>query len=207
VWSEGITNITAFDIRAARDMGFVIKLLAVAERTDAGVIVRVHPAMVPREHPLASVREAFNAVFVEAEGAGELMFYGRGAGGAPTASAVLGDVVVAARNRLLGGRGPGQSVYTKLPVLGIEQAPTRYYVNLEVTDRPGVLASIAGAFAENGVSIQVVRQDGHGEDAGLILRTHQATDLALRKTVEALRALPTVRNVLGTMRVEGEAGS
>jgi homoserine dehydrogenase len=161
--------------------------------------------MVPREHPLASVREAFNAVFVEAEGAGELMFYGRGAGGAPTASAVLGDVVVAARNRLLGGRGPGQSVYSKLPVLGIDDAPTRYYVNLEVTDRPGVLASIAGAFAEHGVSIQVVRQDGRGDDAGLILRTHQATDQALRDTVEALRALPTVRSVLGTMRVEGEA--
>jgi homoserine dehydrogenase len=205
VWSEGITGITSADIRAARDMGFVIKLLAVAERTDAGIIVRVHPAMVPREHPLASVREAFNAVFVEAEGAGELMFYGRGAGGAPTASAVLGDVVVAARNRLLGGRGPGQSVYSKLPVLGIDDAPTRYYVNLEVTDRPGVLASIAGAFAEHGVSIQVVRQDGRGDDAGLILRTHQATDQALRDTVEALRALPTVRSVLGTMRVEGEA--
>jgi homoserine dehydrogenase len=203
---EGISTITRDDIRAARDMGFVVKLLAVAERTDHGVIVRVHPAMVPKDHPLASVREAFNAVFVEAQAAGQMMFYGQGAGGMPTASAVLGDVVVAARNRLLGGRGPGQSVYTQLPVLSIDEAPTRYYVNLDVTDRPGVLASIASAFADEGVSIQVVRQDGHGDDAGLILRTHRATDAALRRTVERLRKLDTVKNVLGVMRVEGEAG-
>jgi homoserine dehydrogenase len=203
---EGISTITRDDIRAARDMGFVVKLLAVAERTDHGVIVRVHPAMVPKDHPLASVREAFNAVFVEAQAAGQMMFYGQGAGGMPTASAVLGDVVVAARNRLLGGRGPGQSVYTQLPVLSIDEAPTRYYVNLDVADRPGVLASIASAFADEGVSIQVVRQDGHGDDAGLILRTHRATDAALRRTVERLRKLDTVKNVLGVMRVEGEAG-
>jgi homoserine dehydrogenase len=203
---EGISAITAEDIRAARDMGFVVKLLAVAERTERGVIVRVHPAMVPKDHPLATVREAFNAVFVEAQAAGEMMFYGQGAGGTPTASAVLGDVVVAARNRLLGGRGPGQSVYTKLPVLSIDEAPTRYYVNLDVMDRPGVLASIASAFADEGVSIQVVRQDGHGDDAGLILRTHRASDAALRRTVDRLRQMDTVKNVLGVMRVEGEAG-
>lgn len=202
VWCEGITDITQADMVAARDMGFVIKLLAVAERVEHGVIVRVHPAMLPEDHPLASVRGAFNAVFIEAQAAGEVMFYGRGAGGEPTASAVLGDVVVAARNRLLGGRGPGQSVYTQLPVRAIDDAPTSYYVNLEVTDRPGVLASIAGAFAAHGVSIQVVRQDGHGDDAGLILRTHRAPDAALRATVADLRDLPTVRNVVGTMRVE-----
>lgn len=202
VWCEGITEITQADMVAARDMGFAVKLLAVAERVEHGVIVRVHPAMLPLDHPLASVRGAFNAVFVQAQAAGEVMFYGRGAGGEPTASAVLGDVVVAARNRILGGRGPGQSVYSRVPVVSIDEAPTSYYVNLDVTDRPGVLASIAGAFAEHGVSIQVVRQDGHGDDAGLILRTHRASDAALRATVAELRGLPTVRSVVGTMRVE-----
>ena len=205
---EGITGVTAADVAAARDMGFVIKLLAVAERTPdgSGVIVRVHPAMVPSDHPLASVRDAFNAVFVEAESAGDMMFYGRGAGGAPTASAVLGDVVAAARNRLSGGRGPGESTYAGLDVRSIDEARTRYYVNLDVADRPGVLAAIAQAFADNGVSIQVVRQDGHGDDAGLIVRTHLATDGALRRTVDNLRNLDAVKSVVGVMRVEGEAG-
>jgi homoserine dehydrogenase len=207
VYCEGITEVTTADMKAAREMGFAIKLLAVAERTDAGVIVRVHPAMVPRDHPLASVRLSFNAVFIEAESAGQMMFYGRGAGGAPTASAVLGDLVAAARNRLSGGQGPGESTYLDLPVLGIGEAQTRYYVNLDVADKPGVLASIASAFAENGVSIQVVRQDGHGDEAGLIVRTHKASDLALRQTVEALSKLDTVRRVLGVMRVEGEPGA
>lgn len=206
VHTEGIGGVTSADVRAAHQMGFVIKLLAVAERVADGVIVRVHPAMVPRSHPLASVRGGFNAVFVQAESAGEMMFYGRGAGGAPTASAVLGDVVTAARNRLSGGRGPGESTYTNLPALPIGRAETRYYVNLDVADRPGVLASIASAFADNGVSIQVVRQDGHGDEAGLIVRTHRATDQALRQTVEHLSRLDTVKSVLGVMRVEGEQG-
>ena len=205
---EGITEVTSADVAAARDMGFVIKLLAVAERTDddAGVIVRVHPTMVPREHPLASVREAFNAVFIEAESAGEMMFYGRGAGGAPTASAVLGDVVAVARNLRAGGRGPRESTYADLEIRGIEHARTRYYVNLDVADRPGVLATVARAFSDNGVSIQVVRQEGHGDDAGLIVRTHLAYDGDLRRTIEALRALDVVKHVVGVMRVEGEAG-
>ena len=207
VYREGITDVTEEDIRAAQQMGFVIKLLAVAELRDDGVVVRVHPAMVPRSHPLASVRGAFNAVFIEAEAAGEVMFYGRGAGGAPTASAVMGDVVSAARNKVTGGRGPGESTYTNLPVLPVGEALTRYYVNLDVADRPGVLASIASAFSDNGVSIQVVRQDGHGDDAGLIVRTHRASDAALRKTVEQLSGLDTVKQVLGVMRVEGEAGA
>jgi homoserine dehydrogenase len=206
VHCEGISQVTREDIQAARDMGFVIKLLAVAERTDEGVIVRVHPTMLPRDHPLASVRGAFNAVFIEAEAAGEVMFYGRGAGGVPTASAVLGDIVTAARNRVTGGRGPGESTYTNLPVLPVGSAITRYYVNLSVADKPGVLASIASAFSDNGVSIQVVRQDGHGDEAGLIVRTHRATDAALHSTVERLSGLDTVRQVLGVMRVEGEAG-
>jgi homoserine dehydrogenase len=207
VHCEGISAVTADDITAAQQMGFVIKLLAVAERVDEGVIVRVHPALLPRSHPLASVRGAFNAVFIEAESAGEVMFYGRGAGGAPTASAVLGDLVTAARNRVKGGRGPGESTYSNLPVLPIGRAQTRFYVNLAVADRPGVLASVASAFADNGVSIQVVRQDGHGAEAALIVRTHKATDEALHRTVEQLAGLDTVRRVLGVMRVEGEAGA
>jgi homoserine dehydrogenase len=206
VHCEGIANVTAADVRAAHDMGFVIKLLAVAERSDEGVIVRVHPTMIPRDHPLASVRGSFNAVFVEAEAAGEMMFYGRGAGGFPTASAVMGDLITAARNRVSGGLGPGESTHANEPILPIGRAMTRYYVNLDVADRPGVLASIAAAFAENGVSIQVVRQDGHGVEAGLIVRTHKATDEALRMTVEQLAGLETVRAVLGVMRVEGEPG-
>jgi homoserine dehydrogenase len=205
---EGITGVTSADVAAARDMGFVIKLLAVAERTDdgAGVIVRVHPTMVPRDHPLASVRDAFNAVFIEAESAGEMMFYGRGAGGAPTASAVLGDVVAVARNLRSGGHGPRESTYADLEIRGIDHARTRYYVNLDVADRPGVLATVARAFSDNGVSIQVVRQEGHGDDAGLIVRTHLAHDGDLRRTIDALRALDVVKHVVGVMRVEGEAG-
>lgn len=208
VYCEGISKVTLDDVHAAQKMGFVIKLLAVAELSvdGGGIIVRVHPAMIPRDHPLASVRLAFNAVFIEAEAAGEMMFYGRGAGGAPTASAVLGDLVAAARNRVTGSVGPGESTYTGLPVLPIGEALTRYYVNLDVADRPGVLASIASAFAENGVSIQVVRQDGHGDEAGLIVRTHRATDDALHRTVDRLRELDTVKRVVGVMRVEGEVG-
>lgn len=206
---EGITGVTAADVAAAREMGFVIKLLAVAERTEdgRGVIVRVHPTMVPRDHPLASVRDAFNAVFIEAENAGEMMFYGRGAGGAPTASAVLGDVVAVARNLRSGGHGPRESTYADLEIRGIDQARTRYYVNLDVADRPGVLATVARAFSDNGVSIQVVRQEGHGDDAGLIVRTHLAQDGDLSRTIEALRGLDVVKQVVGVMRVEGEAGA
>ncbi len=210
VYCEGIASVTAADIRAARDMGFVIKLLAIAELiqmedgTDA-IVVRVHPAMLPVTHPLANVRGSFNAVFINAEAAGEMMFYGRGAGGDPTASAVLGDVVSAARHRVLGGRGPGESTYTELPVVGIGHAKTRYYVNLDVQDRPGVLAQISQAFAANGVSIQVVRQDGHGEDAGLIVRTHAGSEESLANTVTALKSMEAVRRVVGVMRVEGES--
>jgi homoserine dehydrogenase len=204
----GISGVTAADIRAAQDMGFVVKLLAVAELTEdeQGVVVRVHPAMVPRSHPLASVRLAFNAVFVEADAAGQVMFYGRGAGGAPTASAVLGDVVAVGRNRVRGYRGHGESSYADLEPRGIEAAITRYAINLQVADQPGVLAAIAKTFADNDVSIQVVRQDGSGDEAYLLVRTHQASDAALSRTLEILRAMPAVRSVVGVMRVEGEVG-
>ena len=208
VYREGMSGVTLADVEAARDMGFVIKLLAVAEldEDERGIVVRVHPAMVPRSHPLASVRDAFNAVFVEADSAGQMMFYGRGAGGTPTASAVLGDIVAVARNKVGGRRGPGESTYADLEVRSIDSARTRYYVNLKVADRPGVLASIAQVFADHGVSIQVVRQDGAGDDATLLVRTHLATDHALQRTMSALRETPTVRSVVGVMRVEGEAG-
>lgn len=207
VYCEGISKVTAADIKAAKDMGFVVKLLAVAELTEdeKGVVVRVHPTMVPREHPLASVRLAFNAVFVEADAAGQVMFYGRGAGGAPTASAVLGDVVAVGRNRVAGRIGPGESSYAELAVHGIEEARTRYAINLQVADEPGVLAAIANVFAENNVSIQVVRQDGSGNEAYLLVRTHIATDAALSKTLAQLRDMPVVREIVGVMRVEGES--
>ena len=208
VHREGITGVSAQDVAAAREMGFVIKLLAVAELTDdeKGLVVRVHPAMVPRTHPLAGVRGAFNAVFVEAEAAGQVMFYGRGAGGAPTASAVLGDVVAVGRHRIAGVRGPGESTYADLDVRAIGDAVTRYYVNLEVADRPGVLAAVAQAFADHGVSIQNVRQDGHGDDASLLVRTHMARDADLAATIERLRSSDAVRRVVGVMRVEAEEG-
>ncbi|MBL7620509.1 homoserine dehydrogenase [Frankia sp. AgB1.8] len=205
VHREGIAAVTAADIASAKAMGCTVKALAIAERSSErpGVSVRVHPAMVPRSHPLASVREAFNAVFVEAEAAGQLMFYGRGAGGSPTASAVLGDLVAVARNRVAGRRGPGESAYADLPVLPMGETITSYHVNLDVTDKTGVLATVAGAFANHGVSIRSVRQDGRGDDASLVLVTHAAADAALAATVEDLRGLDIVRAVAGVLRVEG----
>lgn len=207
VYREGISKVTAADIAAAKSLGYVIKLLAIAEITpdDLGIIVRVHPAMVPQSHPLASVRDAFNAVFVEAQAAGQMMFYGRGAGGAPTASSVLGDIVAAARNRVAGSLGPAQSTYADLEIRGIGEAVTAYYLNLRVADESGVLAAISSAFAKHDVSIQAVRQDGVGDDAGLIIRTHKATDAKLQATVETLSKMPEVRDVIGVMRVEGGA--
>jgi homoserine dehydrogenase len=205
VYREGISKVTADDIAAAKSLGYVIKLLAIAELTadDKGVIVRVHPAMVPESHPLASVREAFNAVFVEAEAAGQMMFYGRGAGGVPTASSILGDVVAAARNRVAGSLGPAQSTYADLELRGIGEAITSYYLNLRVADESGVLAAISNEFAKHNVSIQAVRQDGVGEEASLIIRTHQATDAQLQATVNSLKSMTAVRDVIGVMRVEG----
>jgi homoserine dehydrogenase len=207
VYCEGISSVTLRDIAAARDLGFVIKLLAVAERTpDAqGVVTRVHPALVPRSHPLASVRDAFNAVFVEAESAGQMMFYGRGAGGEPTASAVLGDLVTAARNRRAGASGQAASVYAGLEPRPISQAVTRYLVTLDVADRSGVLAQIATCFGHHDVSIQTVRQDTDEQNhrAVLLIGTHSALESDLAATVEALRDLDVVNEVVSVMRVEG----
>ncbi|MFD8121072.1 homoserine dehydrogenase, partial [Streptomyces albidoflavus] len=206
VYREGMTEVTAADIASARRMGCTIKLLAICERAADGesVTARVHPAMIPLTHPLASVREAYNAVFVESEAAGQLMFYGPGAGGAPTASAVLGDLVAVCRNRLAASRGPGESAYTRLPVSPMGKVVTRYHISLDVADKPGVLAQVATVFAEHGVSIDTVRQTGKDGEASLVVVTHRAHDAALSGTVEALRNLDTVRGVASIMRVEGE---
>lgn len=206
VYREGMTEVTAADFASAKEMGCTIKLLAICERAADGesVTARVHPAMIPLSHPLASVREAYNAVFVEADAAGQLMFYGPGAGGAPTASAVLGDLVAVCRNKLNGANGPGESAYTQLPVSPMGDVVTRYHISLDVADKPGVLAQVATVFAEHGVSIDTVRQQGKDGEASLVVVTHRAPDAALSGTVEALRKLDTVRGVASIMRVEGE---
>jgi homoserine dehydrogenase len=204
VYREGITKVTAEDIASAQANNHVIKLLAIAERTPEDEIsVRVHPAMIPRSHPLAAVREAYNAVFVEAEAAGELMFYGRGAGGAPTASAVLGDLVAVARHRVSGMLGVRESEYAGRAIAPIGKTPTQYYIRLDVADRSGVLAAVAQAFARHEVSILTVRQSGRGDQAELVIATHTALDEALSATVSELRAMESVRHVASTMRVEG----
>ncbi|MFP3460482.1 homoserine dehydrogenase [Arthrobacter globiformis] len=214
VYCEGITRVSAADIAAAKEAGFVIKLLAIAEKIgngdgSEGVSVRVHPTLLPREHPLAAVRGAFNAVFVEAENAGELMFYGQGAGGTPTASAVLGDLVSAARRIVLGGPGRIESTTGHVPALPIDAATTSYYIGLDVADQPGVLAKIAQLFAEHGVSIEIMRQtihrdaDSNVESAELRIVTHRASEAALAATVEAVKGLDVINSVTSVLRVEG----
>lgn len=205
VHREGITEVTAADVAAAQAMGCVVKLLTITERDRDSVIARVHPAMIPRSHPLASVREAYNAVFIEAVSAGELMLYGRGAGGGPTASAILGDLVAVARGVLTGNRGSSASSYADLRIRPMGEAVTRYHVSLDVTDKAGVLEQVAGAFARQDVSIRTVHQEGHGSDASLVVVTHSATDAALRATVEDLAGLGVVRAVASVMRVEGQS--
>jgi homoserine dehydrogenase len=208
VHREGIGAVTAADVASARAMGCTVKLLAICDRVlgadgAESVGVRVHPAMIPRSHPLAGVGDAFNAVFVEGEAAGQLMFYGRGAGGAPTASAVLGDLVAVARNRRSGARGAGESAYADLRIRPMGETPTRYHISLDVADRPGVLAAVALAFANHGVSISTVRQEGRGDDATLVLVTHTAPDAALASTVDDLASLDVVREIASVLRVEG----
>jgi len=204
VHREGISSITATDVSVAKSMDHVIKLLAIAELTpDDQISVRVHPALIPRTHPLAAVRDAFNAVFVEAESAGELMFYGRGAGGAPTASAILGDVVAVARHRTVGALGPRESDYADRAIVPIGQTKTKYLIRLNVADKSGVLAAIAQAFATEKVSIQTVRQTGRGAEAELIIVTHNATEASLSSTVKRLTQMEMVRSVESVIRVEG----
>ena len=214
VYCEGITKVSAADIASAKEAGFVIKLLAIAEKIEAsengsGISVRVHPTLLPREHPLAAVRGAFNAVFIEAENAGELMFYGQGAGGTPTASAVLGDLVSAARRLVLGGPGRTETTTGHVPALPIDASNTSYYIGLDVADQAGVLARIAHIFAENGVSIEIMRQTIHRdsasnvESAELKIVTHRASEAALAATVEAVKGLDVINSVTSVLRVEG----
>lgn len=211
VHREGITSITPELVDQARRGGFVVKLLAVCERVSSdghdGVSVRVHPALVPVSHPLAAVHGANNAVFIEADAAGDLMFYGAGAGGVETASAVLGDLVSAARRHVAGGPGVGESTHADLAVLPMSAVRTRYQVTLAVADQPGVLATVAGVFAEHGISVetvtQAVRQDAESPTATLVIVTHEASESSLAATVDALAANPAVTSVQSTLRVEG----
>jgi len=215
VYREGITGVTKAQMTAARENGYVIKLLAIAERIDAdgsgeqGVSARVYPALVPREHPLAAVRGAFNAVFVEAEAAGSLMFYGAGAGGVQTASAVLGDLVSAAKRHVAGGPGLADSVHANLEVLPIERIYTRYQITIQAKDQPGVLAQIANIFADHGVSVETVEQSvnpsepGKTPTASLMVGTHEATDASLSSVVNSLAASEAVESITSVIRVEG----
>jgi homoserine dehydrogenase len=204
VYREGITEVTAADIAAARRMGYTVKLLAIAELVDGAVAVRVHPAMVPDSHPLASVNESFNAVFVEGDAVGQLMFYGRGAGSLPTGAAVVGDLVDVVRNRQQGAHGVGCTCLYERPTRPMEEVRTQYYVALDVADRPGVLAQVADVFGRHQVSIRSVLQRGKGARAQLVLVTHLAREGDVQSTLAGLRGLSVVNSLASVMRVEGE---
>jgi homoserine dehydrogenase len=216
VHCEGITGVTLAQVDAARKAGYVVKLLAICERlTDPdtgseGVNARVYPALVPLDHPLAAVRGVKNAVFIEAEAAGDLMFYGAGAGGRESASAVLGDLVSAARRHVIGGPGLAESNHGHLPILPISKVLTRYQITLTVLDRPGVLASIATVFSQHGVSVENVEQSVRSLAPGdsvatatLVIVTHKALESDLAATVTAVAANDVVSSVTSVLRVEG----
>ena len=204
VYCEGITGISIDDVNAAKAMGSVIKLLAIAELTVKDEIsVRVHPVMLPSSHPLASVRNAFNAVYVESEAAGQLMFYGRGAGGAPTASAILGDLVAVTRHRAYSTVGYGESDYADLDIAPVGDVKSQFFVRLHVADKSGVLASIAQVFASENISIQTVRQAGLGSDAELVVVTHATTESSLKGCIKKLTDMDIVSKVESVIRVEG----
>jgi homoserine dehydrogenase len=205
VYHEGISGVTSADIAIARRLGYVVKLLAIAEKIDDTdtIAVRVHPAMVPSEHPLASVRDSYNAVFVEGDAVGQLMFYGRGAGGFPTASAVLGDVIDAAVNlqkKTFGMLGS----FKRVPVMPIDETSSQYLIGLDVEDKPGVLHAITGVFANHGVSIRAAEQEGMGDDARLVFITHRAREADVQACVSEFRKSPAVRRASGLIRVIGE---
>jgi homoserine dehydrogenase len=204
VYCEGISSISLDDVNAAKAMGSVIKLLAIAELTIKDEIsVRVHPVIIPSSHPLASVRNAFNAVYVESESAGQLMFYGRGAGGAPTASAILGDLVAVTRHRAYSTVGYGESDYADLDIAPVGEVKSQFFVRLFVADKSGVLASIAQVFASENISIQTVRQAGLGKDAELIVVTHTTTEESLKACIAKLTDMDIVGKVESVIRVEG----
>ncbi len=200
VYHEGISGLTPADIGFATRLGYVVKLLAVAELIDGEVGVRVHPAMVPATHPLASVRDSYNALFVEGESVGNLMFYGRGAGGRPTASAVLGDLIDAAGNLRRGAHATIGSL-TKARIRPVDDATSEYYLNVEVADRPGVLAAVAGAFGRHGVSIRAMEQEGLGDEARIVFITHTAREADMAATLAGLRELDAVDRVVSLLRV------
>jgi homoserine dehydrogenase len=204
VFREGIERVSATDIRVADRLGYVIKLVGIASEQDDRIAVRVHPAFLPKTHPLASVREAFNAIYVEAEAAGELMFYGRGAGALPTGSAVVGDVIDVARNLLQTARGASETQHRAKALRPIEELQTQYYVLLDVEDEAGVLAEVASTFGTHGVSIAQVWQEGDADSAQLVLITHRARESDLQATVTALGASSSVRSVASVLRVESE---
>ena len=200
VQHEGISSITAADIDTAKRLGYVIKALAVIERADGEVAVRVHPAMVSTGHPLANVNDSFNAVFVEGATVGDLMFYGRGAGGGPTASAVLGDLVDAAVN-VANGAAARLSITEKARLRSVDELSSQYYLTMVVSDEPGVLAQVATVFGIHGVSIQVMEQSGTGGDAELCLILHETTEAALHATLDELNGLDVVRGIGSVIRL------
>ncbi|MAM32006.1 MAG: homoserine dehydrogenase [Acidimicrobiaceae bacterium] len=200
VQHEGISSITAADIDTAKRLGYVIKALAVIERADGEVAVRVHPAMVPTGHPLANVNDSFNAVFVEGATVGDLMFYGRGAGGGPTASAVLGDLVDAAVN-VANGAAARLSITEKARLRSVDELSSQFYLTMVVSDEPGVLAQVATVFGIHGVSIQVMEQSGTGGDAELCLILHETTEAALHATLDELNGLDVVRGIGSVIRL------
>ncbi len=200
---EGIRHVTSDDIGAAAELGYVVKLLAVTEEHDGAVSARVHPAMVPIAHPLASVRGSFNAVFIEGEAVGQLMLLGRGAGGGPSASAVLGDLIDAAKNLRSGARGATIGTLQRRPIRPIDETSSQFYISLDAVDRPGVLATIAGLFGDKAVSIQSMQQKGQGDDARLIFVTHLAREASVAATIHAVRELDVVHRVGSVLRVVG----
>ncbi len=206
VYTEGISNITQDDIFFARELGYTIKLLAIAKNEEDGISVRVHPTMIPLSHPLASVQDVFNAIFVTGDMVGDLMFYGQGAGSLPAASAVVGDIIYAARHHFHGGRGIGCTCFDTKPIKDMGLTASRYYMLFDVPDRPGVLAKIAGVFGENQVSIKSVIQHGTGLKAKIVLITHTVREESINATIKGLEALPVINQISSVIRVEDTEG-
>lgn len=204
VFHEGIEGISVLDLAFAADFGYVVKLLAVAERGPTGISTRVHPVMLPLEHPLAAIRGATNAVFIEGPSIDSLLFAGPGAGGEPTATAILGDVIDASREMLAGAQVSPRIRLSPAELVDFADVATKWYLRLEVDDRPGVLARVAGAFGDSDVSIKSVWQEGEGSEAVLLIITHRATERKQRAAVDALSRLDAVRSVAAVLRVESD---
>jgi homoserine dehydrogenase len=204
VYHEGIDTLSRVDMAFAADLGYTVKLLAIAERSKGGISARVHPVMLPSAHPLSAVRGPTNAIYIEGPSVGELLFAGPGAGGEPTATAVLGDVIDAAREMLAGAQVSPSIRFSPGELIDFGDTATKFYVRLAVDDRPGVLAQIAGAFGEADVSIKSVWQEGEGSEALLLIVTHRTSELQQRAAVSAVAELAPVREVSAVIRVESE---